>query len=125
MKPPIQGALVSASIADLRILWLAKSIAERCALRKRADLTCFAANLRISPSRLRHVSRAQVGFSPRKFLRPLRSRKARILLKRTSLSVKEVAARVDFNDLSHLFRARKELSGEPPSQTKRFGHRLR
>lgn len=71
--------------------------------------------LRLSDSRLRHIIKAETGLSPGQFVRVLRLHGARELLESSHLSVKEVMAKVGFNDKSYFARAFKQAFGAPPS----------
>jgi AraC-like DNA-binding protein len=60
--------------------------------------------IRITPGYLRKLFHAGTGQTPGAFLLRVRMQRARYLLQATSMSVKEVAARVGFNDPLHLSR---------------------
>lgn len=70
----------------------------------------------LSSRQFSRVFRAQFGHSPAAALRLLRMRVAHRLLTTTSLSVKEVAARSGFRDLSHFVKGFAKLYGRPPGR---------
>ncbi len=72
----------------------------------------------LSPSRFRHLFKQEVGLSPTHYFGLARLRQARMLLESSFLSVKEVAALVGVNDVSHFVRRYKLVYGETPSQTR-------
>ena len=73
----------------------------------------------ISPSRLRHMFKAETGTTPTQYLKTLRLQKAKDLLETTFMSVKEITARVGMGDESHFVRDFKKNYGLSPMQ-----HRL-
>jgi AraC family transcriptional regulator of arabinose operon len=77
-----------------------------------ADL---AAAVNLSPSRFRHLFTSQTGLAPARYLRRMRLRRARLLIERSFLSVKEVMALVGYNDPSHFSRDFKRQHGVLPS----------
>ena len=81
-------------------------------------LSCneIARLVNISPSRLRHLFKAETGTSVARHLKSLRMQKARELLETTFLSVKEVMSRVGMSDESHFVRDFKKEFGLTPSQ---------
>jgi len=83
-----------------------------------ADL---AAAVNLSPSRFRQLFTAQVGAAPAVYLQRLRLRRARLLIERTFLSVKEVMALVGYNDPSHFSRDFRRLHGVSPSVLRTSG----
>jgi transcriptional regulator GlxA family with amidase domain len=70
----------------------------------------------LSRSRMCHLFKMQMGVSPAHYLKALRLETARTLLETTSLSVKEVRARVGLQDQSHFVRDFNHAYGVPPSQ---------
>lgn len=81
-------------------------------------LSCgdIAKLVNISPSRLRHMFKAETGRSLVRHLTTIRMEKAKELLKTTFLSVKEVMSRVGMCDESHFVRGFKKECGMTPSQ---------
>jgi two-component system, response regulator YesN len=66
--------------------------------------TEVAESVRLSPSYLRHLFKDETGTSVARYLRELRLKRAKHLLETTFLSVKEVAATVGIDGLSHFVR---------------------
>ena len=79
----------------------------------------IARSVQLSPSRLRELFRKETGTSVTRYRRKLRLERAKHLLKSTFLSVKEVAASVGIDGVSHFVRDYKALYRETPSQTRR------
>ena len=86
--------------------------AARCGVRI-ADL---ARGVNLSTSRFTHLFHEEVGTSPARYLHALRMTRARLLLERTFLSVKEVMAQVGCNDPSHFSRDFRRFYGASPRQ---------
>lgn len=68
----------------------------------------------LSPSRFTHLFLSELGVGPKKYLRELRLDCARRLAEESTLSIKEIMARVGFNDPSHFARDFKRRHGVPP-----------
>ena len=75
----------------------------------------LAAAVELSPSRFAYLFRRDTGVSPARYLHALRMERARLLLERTCLSVKEVMAHVGVNDPSHFSRDFRRHHGVPPT----------
>jgi transcriptional regulator GlxA family with amidase domain len=75
----------------------------------------LAARVNLSPSRFRDLFSAQTGLGPVQYMRRLRLRRARLLIERTFLTVKEVMALVGYNDASHFSREFSRHHGIAPS----------
>lgn len=75
----------------------------------------------LSPSRLRHLFKAEVGKTPAQFLKEVRLREAALLLSETFLSVKEIMNRVGFIDESHFGHEFKKAYGLAPSKYRSSG----
>ena len=82
----------------------------------RLTVAALAASVNLSPSRLNELFRRETGVSPVRYLRALRMERARLLLERTFLSVKEVMAFVGVNDPSHFSRDFSRHHGVAPSR---------
>jgi transcriptional regulator GlxA family with amidase domain len=85
----------------------------------------LAMTLNLSPSRFRHLFKEELGISPHHYLMNARLHRARALLENSFLRVKEVAALVGVNDLSHFVRDYKMLFNETPTQTRTRSRRFR
>jgi transcriptional regulator GlxA family with amidase domain len=75
----------------------------------------FAERVNVSPSRFRALFTAQVGVAPATYLQRLRLRRARLLVERTFLSIKEIMVLVGYNDPSHFSRDFRRQHGSAPS----------
>lgn len=82
----------------------------------------LAAMLNLSPSRLRHLIKAQTGSSPCSYVRSQRIQLSAQLLETTWLSVKQITERVGYRDSSHFVRDFKTEYGVSPRQYR--SHRL-
>jgi len=75
----------------------------------------LAARVNLSASRFRELFSAQTGLGPVEYLQRVRLRRARLLIERTFLTVKEVMALVGYNDPSHFSRDFRRYHGVSPS----------
>ena len=82
----------------------------------RLTIPALADAVNLSPSRLAALFRRDTGVSPARYLRALRMERARVLLERTFLTVKEVMAFVGVNDPSHFTRDFRRHHGVPPTR---------
>jgi AraC-like DNA-binding protein len=73
----------------------------------------------LSNSRVSHLCQTHFGMSPLRMLRSLRLQEASILLETSALTVKEIAARVGYNDSYHFARDFKKVMGVTPSEFRR------
>ena len=82
------------------------SVIERMEKEVGGDLTvpALAAGVGLSPSYFSWLFVREVGTSPGRYLRDLRMKRARVLLERTFLTVKEVMGLVGVKDPSHFTR---------------------
>ena len=78
----------------------------------------------LSPSRFTLLFRAETGVSPARYLQMLRMDEARVLIQSTFLSVKEIMAKVGFNDPSHFTRSFARRHGMAPSRLRFSGETL-
>jgi transcriptional regulator GlxA family with amidase domain len=76
----------------------------------------IAESVRLSPSRLRELFKDQTGTSLARYHRELRLERAKHLLETTFLSVKEVAAGVGIDGVSHFVRDFKKANGMTPTE---------
>ena len=105
---------MTAERIDPRISWTVDHM-QRHLAEPRA-VTALASRINLSPSRFRALFTAQTGVGPAQYLQWLRLRRARLLLERTFLSVKEVMGLVGYNDPSHFARDFRRAHGVAPSQ---------
>jgi AraC family transcriptional regulator of arabinose operon len=99
---------------DRRIEWVTAQMQARLG----ATLTVagLARDVNLSPSRFAHLFQEQLGTSPARYLRALRMTRARLLLERTFLSIKEVMVHVGCNDPSHFSRDFRRVHGVSPRE---------
>ncbi len=83
------------------------------------NLRKIASGLNLSYSRFRHLFKRELGIPPRRYARCVQLEQAKRLLESSFLRVKEVAALVNANDISHFVRDYKSHFGRTPSQTRR------
>ena len=81
-----------------------------------ADL---AAHLYVSPCHLAHSFRAQVGYSPKQYIRLLRLSYAKELLETTDDSIASIAVQSGFSDVNNFIRAFRQCYGVSPGQWRR------
>ena len=84
-------------------------------------MSALADQANLSASRFRQIFVAQTGTAPAEFLLRLRMRRARLLIERTFLSVKEIMALVGYNDPSHFTRDFRRAHGGPPTAFRESG----
>ena len=80
------------------------------------SIPALARTVNLSVSRFAHLFQQEVGTSPARYVHALRMIRARILLERTSLSIKEVMAQVGCNDPSHFTRDFRTFHGLSPRE---------
>jgi AraC family transcriptional regulator, arabinose operon regulatory protein len=76
----------------------------------------LAKDFDLSPSRFAHLFRQEFGVSPMRYLHMQRMLRARLLLERTFLTVKEVMVQVGCSDPSHFARDFRRFHGLPPKE---------
>ena len=104
---------MTGNTVDRRITWIVAHVQRHLA--EPIGIPELAALVNLSPSRFRHLFRTQLGVGPAQYMQRLRLRRARLLLERTFLSVKEVMALVGYNDPSHFSRDFRRAHGVAPS----------
>lgn len=104
---------MNGNTVDRRITWAVGHMQRHLA--EPLGITDLAALVNLSPSRFRHLFRTQIGIGPAQYLQRLRLRRARLLLERTFLTVKEVMALVGYSDPSHFARDFRRCHGVAPS----------
>lgn len=83
---------------------------------RRLDLTEMAKAVNLSPWRLAHLFKAEVGISPLRYLTLVRLQKARHFLETGFLTVREIAFAVGIPSASHFTRSFKAAYGSAPVQ---------
>jgi len=80
------------------------------------SIAALAGAANLSASRFGHLFQREVGSSPARYLHAVRMIRARILIARTPLSIKEVMAQVGCNDPSHFARDFRTFHGLSPRE---------
>jgi AraC-like DNA-binding protein len=80
------------------------------------SIAALARASNLSVSRFGHLFQREVGTSPARYIHALRMIRARLLIARTSLSIKEVMAQVGCNDPSHFTRDFRAFHGVSPRE---------
>jgi transcriptional regulator GlxA family with amidase domain len=82
----------------------------------RLDLTDMAKAVNLSPWRLAHLFKAEVGISPLRYLTLVRLQKARHFLETGFLAVREIACAVGIPNPSHFTKSFRAAYGSSPAQ---------
>ena len=85
-------------------------------LRRELSADRLAEAVNLSPSRFRHIFKAETGTSPARYLHSLRLEHARELLETSLLTVKQIMSSVGIADRSHFDREFKRAYGLTPVQ---------
>ena len=101
---------------DPRIAWVVAHMEQHLA--SRMAVTDLAGRVNLSTSRFRALFAAHTGMSPAHYLQWLRLQRARVLLERTFLSVREVRDQVGYHDPSHFTRDFRRLHGRRPKDVR-------
>ena len=101
------------AIPDPRITWAVEHMQRR--LHEPIAIAALAARVNLSPSRFRYLFALQTGVPPTLYLQRLRLRRARLLIERTFLNVKEVMGLVGYSDPSHFSREFRRVYGLSPN----------
>lgn len=104
------------AVLDRRALWAITEMERRI-----ADVTTetLAASVNLSRSRFAHLFTEQLGVSPARYLHALRMERARVLLERTFLTVRQVMTEVGITDASHFSRDFRQYHGVAPRDVRR------
>jgi len=85
-------------------------------LYRKLTLDEMAQFVSLSPSRFRHLFKAEIGCSPTRYLKLFRLQKAKDLLEATELSVKQIMGQVGMSDESHFVRDFQQVYNLPPTK---------
>jgi len=99
---------------DPRVQIVRSAIEKDC--RRAWTISALAKLVNLSPSRLRHLFKAETGMTTNQFLREVRLSEAEKLLRTTFLRVKEIMNRVGFLDESHFGHEFKKVFGQSPAK---------
>jgi two-component system response regulator YesN len=117
-RPGNTSGNVESNVTDVRVHWILELL-QRSDPAQNIRIEDLATAVHLSTSRLCHVFRMQMGVSLGKYLKQIRLQRARELLQDSFLEVKEIAAALNFRDISHFVRDYKHHYGERPSQTRK------
>jgi AraC-like DNA-binding protein len=98
---------------DPRITWIVDFIHRH--MSEPLTIATLAERVHLSRSRFVALFTAQTGLAPMRYVQRARLRRARLLVERTFLSVKEIMAVAGYNDPSHFARDFRREHGVPPS----------
>ncbi len=120
-EPLANGVTTGRSSVEVMMLLKIQRVVEyiHANLGERIALADLARAARLSRSRLCYLFKTEMGVAPIQYLKRCRIEKARDLLETTSLSVKEIRARVGSSDRSHFTRGFKETFGVTPFEYRR------
>jgi transcriptional regulator GlxA family with amidase domain len=99
---------------DPRITWIVDYMQRHMA--DPLSVEGLARLINLSRSRFTSLFTAQTGAAPMRYLQRIRLRRARLLVERTFLSVKETMVLVGYNDPSHFARDFRREYGVAPSE---------
>jgi AraC-like DNA-binding protein len=109
----------SAKAIDWRIESIVQHLQTQRHLEPGKAISRLADSVNLSPSRLRHLFKAETGKGLKKYLIEARMEMGRELLEKTSLSVKEIAAKLGYSHVSHFDRDFKRSYRCSPGQYKK------
>lgn len=89
---------------------------------RQKPLTALARSVNLSPSRLRHLFKAETGMTPAQYLKFLRLEKAKHLLETTFLSAKVIMSRIGMANINHFTEDFKRAYGLPPVRYRAHFH---
>lgn len=107
---------------DRRLLLVLELINEN--VQRQFVIREMATAVNLSPGRLAHLFKSEIGVSPQRYVNNVRLEKARDLLEGGMLSVKEVAAEVGFPNVSSFCRSFRARYGATPSEYRKINLRI-
>jgi AraC-like DNA-binding protein len=113
---------IAMNSGDRRIDWAIAHIEHN--LQQPLRVREIAQTVNLSTSRFTRLFRAVTGDSPARYIQMRRLERARLLIERTFLTVKEVMGRVGYNDPSHFTRDFARQYGVTPSRVRATHPRL-
>ncbi len=93
-------------------------------MRRQLVIRDLAEAVNLSPGRLAHLFKSEVGVSPQRYLNNIRLEKAKECLENGLLSVKEIAAEVGLPNVSRFCRSFKVRYGTTPKEYRKAHLRL-
>ena len=85
-------------------------------LQRKMSMTELARAVNLSPWRLSHLFKTEIGIPPLQYLKALRMEKARVLVMSTFLSIKQIMNRVGITNESHFVKDFRRAYGLTPTQ---------
>jgi transcriptional regulator GlxA family with amidase domain len=116
------GGQHGAKMYDRRLLVVLMLIEDN--LRRQFGIRELAEAVNLSPGRLAHLFKSEVGVSPQRYLSKIRLEKATERLENGVLSVKEIAAEVGFPTVSGFCRSFKVRYGATPKEYRKIHFRM-
>ena len=107
---------------DRRMLLVLMLVEE--SLRRQLLMGDIARAVNLSPGRLAHLFKSEMGVSPQRYLNNIRLEKARECLEDGVLSVKEIASEVGIRNVSRFCRSFKSRYGATPKEYRKTHLRL-
>ena len=114
--PPTAQTALRTKAALLRVLLLARAVVQERHRDPDLDVADLATAAGVSPEHLGRLFRRAFAVSPMQYVLRLRLERARGLLAKTGLGVKEVAHLVGFRDPAYFSRRMRAATGTPPSR---------
>jgi len=84
----------------------------------------LATIVNLSPGRLAHLFKSEVGVSPQRYVNNVRLEKAKALLESGLLSVKEISSQIAFPNVSSFCRSFKARYGTTPREYRKIHLRM-
>jgi transcriptional regulator GlxA family with amidase domain len=113
---------ITAPTEDRRLLLVLQLINED--IRRQLMIRELATIVNLSPGRLAHLFKTEVGISPQRYVNNVRLKKARELLESGMLSVKEIAAQIGFPNVSSFCRSFRACYGTTPREYRNIHLRM-
>ena len=107
---------------DRRLLLVLMMVEDN--FRRQLVISDLAMVVNLSPGRLAHLFKSEIGVSPRRYLNNMRLEKARECLENGVLSVKEIASEVGMPSVSHFCRLFKAQYGTTPGEYRKTHLRM-
>jgi AraC family transcriptional regulator of arabinose operon len=93
-------------------------------LRRQLVIRDLASIVNLSPGRLAHLFKSEVGLSPQRYAKNVRLEKAKKLLESGVLSVKEISSEIGFPNVSSFCRCFKARYSTTPGQYRKLHLRM-
>ena len=110
------------STHDRRLLVVLELINEN--IRRQLMIRELATIVNLSPGRLAHLFKSEVGVSPQRYANSVRLEKAKELLESSLLSVKEISSEIGFPNVSTFCRGFKVRYGTTPREYRKIHLRI-